>query len=98
MPTGKIYLEATSADVVLFMELRIDGDRLLAAQGKAARTKWSLAVEPAKCTEANSLSAGAGVVVRSHIGLALAADLVPVGCCISRVIVIHMGAICKGDI
>ena len=40
MATGQIYLEAINANVVLFQELRIDGSRLLAAQGTAARTKW----------------------------------------------------------
>ena len=98
MSIGQSYLESTAADVVLFQELRIDGDPLLAAQRTAARAKLSLAIEPAKHTEADSLSAGVGVAVRSHIGHALAADVVSFECCASRVIVTHMGAICKGGI
>ena len=42
MSTGQSYLEDTSADVVLFQELRTDGDSLLAAQRRAKRTNGHL--------------------------------------------------------
>ena len=96
MSTAQSYLEATTADAVFLQELRIDGHPLLAAQRKAARSKWSLAIAPAKRTEADSLSAGVGIAVRSHIGMAPAANLVRFECCNSRVIITHIGAICTG--
>ena len=98
MSTGQSYLQDTSADVVLFQELRTDGDSLLAAQRRAKRNKWALAVEAGKRTEAGALSAGVGIAVRSHIGLAVAPDLVHFECCESRVLITHMGAICIGGV
>ena len=41
MSTGQYYLEDTSADVVLFQELRTDGDSLLAAQQCKEQKCWS---------------------------------------------------------
>ena len=80
MNTGQSFLEDTSADVVLFQELRVDGDRMLAAQREATRRKWSLAIEPGKRTDADSVSAGVGIAVRSHIGLARVPGLTPLDC------------------
>lgn len=62
---AQCYLGATAANVVFLLELRVDGHRLLTAQRTTARARWSLAVEPARRTEAGSQSAGVGVAVRT---------------------------------
>ncbi len=96
--TGLTYLHDTGADVVFLQELRSAGLQLATTQRQAARAKWSLAAEPARLTDANAYSAGVGIAVRSHIGHAAAADEATFECCASRVVVTHMGAVCKGGI
>ena len=96
--TGLTYLCDTGADVVFLQELRVAGDKLASTQRQAARTKWSLAVKPAKLTEANAYSAGVGVAVRSHMGHSPAEDQAYFECCKSRVVITHLGAVCKGGI
>ena len=96
--TGQAYLEETSADVVFLQELRTAGDHALTAQRRAKKSKWSLAIEPAKRTDADSLSAGVGVAVRSHMGHSRVPDQVPFECCDSRVMITHLGAVCTGGI
>ena len=54
MTTAQAYLEHSGADVCFLQESRVAGDQLLSADRCAARTKWSLALEDAKRTEAGA--------------------------------------------
>ena len=69
-PAALTYLETCAADAVTFQELRTVGDRSLAIQRAAKRSKWALSCGNATVTEAEGISSGVGVAVRSHIGLA----------------------------
>ena len=74
------------------------GDRLRTAQRQAARAKWSLAMEPARLTEAGACSAGIGIAVRSHIGHSEVPGLSPLQCLETRVKITHLGAVCAGGL
>eukprot|EP00972_Heterocapsa_arctica_P108932 16041225-Heterocapsa_arctica.AAC.1 len=82
----------------MLQELRVDDEQALPVQRAAARSGWSLAVEPAMPTDSGSTSAGVGIAVRSHIGHAPPAELELTDCCRSRVAITHLNAICKGGI
>eukprot|EP00972_Heterocapsa_arctica_P002003 288113-Heterocapsa_arctica.AAC.1 len=59
--TALVYLEDTTADVVMLQELRVDDEQALPVQRAASRAGWSLAVEPAMPTDSGSMSAGVGI-------------------------------------
>ena len=96
--TAQAYLERTAADACLFQELRLRPSGCEQAERTAARGKWSLSIEPAVDTEAGSTSAGVGVAVRSHFGLALPRQAVEDDAMRSRVQVRWMGAVCRGGL
>jgi hypothetical protein len=74
-PAAHDYLATTAADACLIQELRC-GTRLqvIKAERQAAHIKWRLSANRAAITDANRNSAGTGVAVRCHMGLATSVD------------------------
>ena len=66
--TAQAYMEKSAADFALFQEMRIRGAAIDSAVRAAKSSKWSLAVEGACPTEADSSSAGVAVAARAHLG------------------------------
>jgi hypothetical protein len=84
--TAREYLERTAADACLLQELWLRAEKR--AGGAAARAKCSL-------SSAGSTSAGVGVDVPSHLGLALPRHEPDIDIIASRMQVRGMGAICN---
>ncbi len=96
--TAQTYLQKTSADACILQELRLRASECEQAERTAAWAKWSLSAEPAADTDAGSTSAGVGVAVRSHLGLAMPRRLLDFEQLHSRVQVRWMGALCRGGL
>ncbi len=68
---AKRYIEASAADIVAIQEIKLrKGEPILTAQGAARRMGWQLSVEECQVTECGYSSAGVGIAVRSHLGMA----------------------------
>ena len=96
--TAQSFLERTAADACLLQELRLSARQSEQAERTAARSQWSLSIEPAADTAAGSTSAGVGVAVRSHLGLAMPRQPLEFENLKSRVQVRWMGAVCRGGL
>ena len=55
-------------------------------------------MEPATAAQAGSYNAGVGIAVRKHLGHSAVDDLVQFECCEGRVLITHLGAVCRGGI
>ena len=65
------HLELSFADACSFQEVRRrPGEEVREAEAAARRVLWSLAIEPRADTDEGYRSAGVGVAVRSHVGMA----------------------------
>ena len=98
MSTAQDYLERTSADVCFLQEIRQTAARCPQVERTAARAGWALSTEPAADTEAGSTSAGVGVAVRAHFGLAIPRRTVDFKQLRARVHVRWMGSVCRGGL
>ena len=96
--TALAYMDRAAADACVFQELRLRPQACEQAERTAARSGWSLSVEAAVDTAAGSTSAGVGVAVRSHLGLAMPAAPLHFDELRSRVQVRWMGAVCRGGL
>ena len=82
----------------MLQELRLRANECHQAERTASQAKWSLSVEPAADTVAGSTSAGVGVAVRSHLGMAPPRQPMRFEQLRSRVQVRWMSSICRGGL
>ena len=68
---GSKYLEFTGADAVCFQETKLkEEDSIRSAEDTAGRMGWKLSMSKAASGERGGASAGVGITVRKHLGLA----------------------------
>ena len=68
--SGALYMELSTADVILTQEVKAPSGHLKdQAEQAAMNAKWSLCIEPCEVTQLGGHSAGTAVAVRSFIGM-----------------------------
>ncbi len=92
-------LRKVAADALLMQEHHVVGqDACDRHQASSACRRWRASLQPAAVTHAGGHSAGVGVVVARHTGLALDLDF-PSGPAVAhRVQVRHWGGLCPGGV
>ena len=95
---GSQYLEFTAADAVLFQETKLrEMDAIQSAEDTARKNGWTTSLSKAASGERGGASAGVGVSIRKHLGLARTD--VEIECDLeSRVTLKKLGAVCRGGV
>ncbi len=97
--TAKGYIELSAADVVAVQETKLRGGHpILKAQREAVAIGWRFSAEGCDVTESGYPSAGVGVAVRSHLGMAVPPVQLDDPELRHRVHIRWIGSVCKGGL